>query len=390
MAKKKQNKSKSPIIPLAIIIAVVVIVAIIFGGDISIIIGNITDIDNPSIPSYTTSPTPSQTGDPSPSPSQSTPYEGDIGEFSIHFLTLGNKYAGDAIYIKAGDNDILIDAGSRGNSSDAIASYIDKYCTDGTLEYVIATHAHQDHIAAFVGTKAAPGIFERYECETIIDFPLTEATSSVYKNYVTKRDAEVESGAKHYTALECYNNQNGAQRVYNLGDGITMEILYNYYYENDTSNENNFSVCLLFTCGNNKFLLTGDLEAEGEKLLVENNDLSKVDVFKAAHHGSYTGSTDELLSVIDPEIVVVTCVAGSDEYTDNPDNMFPALAALRRIEKYTDKIFVTSVISDNDKGFEDLNGNIVITSDGNEVTVNCSNNNTVLNQTEWYKANRAA
>ena len=168
-----------------------------------------------------------------------------------------------------------------------------------------------------------------------------------------------------------------------------MEVLYNYYYENDTSNENNFSVCLLFTCGNNKFLLTGDLEEEGEEMLVKNNELPKVDVFKAAHHGSYTGSTDALLSVVQPDVVVVTCVAGSDEYTSNPDNMFPALAALRRIEKWTKKIFVTSVVSDNDKGFEDLNGNIVVSSDGSTVTVNCSNNNTYLGETEWYKNNRA-
>ena len=39
--------------------------------------------------------------------------EGVHNEFQIHFLELGNKYSGDSIYIKAGENDILIDAGSR-------------------------------------------------------------------------------------------------------------------------------------------------------------------------------------------------------------------------------------------------------------------------------------
>ena len=33
--------------------------------------------------------------------------------FSIHFLEVGNKYTGDCTYVKAGDIDILIDAGSR-------------------------------------------------------------------------------------------------------------------------------------------------------------------------------------------------------------------------------------------------------------------------------------
>ena len=41
---------------------------------------------------------------------------GDVyvsGDLSIHFMELGNEYAGDSIYIKAGETDILIDAGSR-------------------------------------------------------------------------------------------------------------------------------------------------------------------------------------------------------------------------------------------------------------------------------------
>ena len=37
----------------------------------------------------------------------------DVSEMSINFLELGNKYTGDCTYIKAGDTDILIDAGSR-------------------------------------------------------------------------------------------------------------------------------------------------------------------------------------------------------------------------------------------------------------------------------------
>ena len=43
------------------------------------------------------------------------------GELQIHFLELGNKYTGDCTYIKAGDTDILIDAGSRTSSIPYIA-----------------------------------------------------------------------------------------------------------------------------------------------------------------------------------------------------------------------------------------------------------------------------
>ena len=62
-------------------------------------------------------------------------------ELSIHFLMLGNKYSGDCTLIKAGDTEILIDAGSRQGSAATITEYVNNYCTDGILEYVIATHA---------------------------------------------------------------------------------------------------------------------------------------------------------------------------------------------------------------------------------------------------------
>ena len=310
------------------------------------------------------------------------------GEISFHFLELGNGYTGDSVYIKAGENDILIDAGSRGNSADDIAGYIDQYVTDGKLEYVIATHADQDHIAAFVGTSSIPGIFDRYEVGTIIDFPRTDKSTQVYKNYVAKRQIEVESGAKHYTALECYKEENGAKKKYELSESINMEILYNYFYENKSSDENNYSVCLLFNHGSKYFLFTGDLEEKGEEYLVEYNDLPEVELFKAGHHGSPTSSNDCLLSVIKSKIVCVCCCAGSDEYTDNNLNMFPAQDFISRVSKYTDKVYVTTIVSDNASGFDSFNGNIVVSSTSETVNVVCTKSDIILKESEWFKENR--
>ncbi len=133
------------------------------------------------------------------------------GELSVHFLELGNKYAGDCTLIKIGNTEVLIDAGSRKGSAETLVPEIKKLCTDGVLEYVIATHADQDHIAAFIGTKDAPGIFDSFACRTIIDFPLTnKADGTTVKEYCAKRDAEVAGGAVHYTALECWKEENGA------------------------------------------------------------------------------------------------------------------------------------------------------------------------------------
>lgn len=316
------------------------------------------------------------------------------GDLSVHFMELGNKYAGDSIYIKANDKDILIDAGSRQNSVTAIKNYVDQYCTDKTLEYVIATHAHQDHIAAFPSTTTRQGIFEEYICKTIIDFGTATKyernnadETNVYKNYVKYRQKEIDAGAT-YIPVSDFNNE-GFQKTIDLGSGITMTILNNIYYTEKTTNENNYSVCVLISNGADNILLTGDLEAEGETELVKNNTLPAVTLFKAAHHGSYTGSTDDLLNVIKPKNVVFTCAAGSTEYTSVNANTFPAQAAINRIAKYTKNCYVTTLCLDYDAGsFESMNGDImfVFNKDGSKIV--CNNNYILLKDTEWFKQNR--
>ena len=321
------------------------------------------------------------------------------GELSIHFLELGNKYAGDCVLIKIGDTEVLIDGGSRENSADTIESYVKQYCTDGILEYVIVTHADQDHIAAFAGNGTYKSLFERFECQVIIDFPRTNKTTATYNRYVAARDAEVEAGAVHYTALQCYRETDGAQRSYTLAEGVTMNFLYNYYYENKSSDENNYSVCMYISQGEYNYLFTGDLEEDGERRLVENNNLPKCKLFKGGHHGSNTSSTEALLSVIQPEYVCICCCAGAPEYTTNLDNTFPTKNMLQRVLKYTDKIFVTSlatdVVIDPEKktgtwDYTSFNGNILVRSDGKDFSVTGSNSSESIIYSEWYQENRAS
>lgn len=304
------------------------------------------------------------------------------GEFSIHFFPLGNASAGDSLYIKAGENDILIDAGSTKSSASSIINYVDRFCEDGILEYVIVTHADSDHIAAFTGDN---GIFAYYKCQTIIDFPRTNKTTATYNEYVERRDAEVANdGAVHYTALECWEETNGAKKEYQLTESVTMQILYNYYYEHDSDDENNYSVCTMFTHGSRNFLFTGDLEKDGESKLVDyyGNNLPKVDFFKAGHHGSATSSTTKLLNVIKPSICVISCVAGDNKHH------FPRQDALDRIFSIKDcRVYVPVYRDDNGKP-QPLNGEIVIISNETEIKVQCSNNNTLFQDTDWFKANR--
>lgn len=322
------------------------------------------------------------------------------GDLEMHFLELGNGYTGDSCYIKCGDVDILVDAGSRTSSSTTIANYLDTQVTDKKLEYIIVTHADRDHIAGFAGDSKNPSIFARYEVDTIIDFPLTNKVGNketgVLKDYYSERDSRVAKGAKHYNALQCYNNTDGGQRTYKLSDTITLNILYNYYYENSSTDENNYSVCFQIEDGDNKYLFTGDLELEGEEKLVANNSLDKVKLFKAGHHGSKTSSNDCLLDVIQPEVCVVTCCAGSVEYTQNLENTFPTQLFINRISKWTDKVYVTTVvtIAKDDSGnwkdvsYTSLNGIVVVKVNNGILNVECSNSNTVLKDTDWFKNNR--
>ncbi|MBE7088116.1 MAG: MBL fold metallo-hydrolase [Clostridiales bacterium] len=323
-------------------------------------------------------------------------------ELSIHFLELGNEYTGDCTLIKVGNTEVLIDAGSRQGSAEYLKSYVDTYCTDGVLEYVIATHADQDHIAAFVGNKSGEtrtGLLYQYQVQTLIQFALTNKTTTIYNNFCQAVDYCQNNGTKVYTAKQCWYQTDGAQKQYYLDEEnkISLNILYNYYYEHQTSDENDYSVCMLLSqeidsTKTNHYLFTGDLEEKGEEYLVEYNELPEVELFKAGHHGSKTSSNEGLLSIIKPKHVAVCCCAGSNEYTENNQNTFPTQAFINRVSEYTNSIYVTTLSTDGDHEYTSMNGNIVfyyISSENeNGLKLWCSNNTTKLKDTEWFAQNR--
>ena len=311
------------------------------------------------------------------------------GEMQIHFLELGNKYTGDCTYIKAGETDILIDAGSKTSSIDTISEYINQYVTDGKLEYVIVTHAHQDHYAGF--TQRDGSLFDLYEVGTIIDFAMTNQTDkgegNMYGRYLLERADEISKGATHYNAAQCIEQN---KDVFDLGGGISMTVLDSYFYTNAAESENDYSVCTLFTYGDYNYLFTGDLEEDGEEYLVQRNNLPEVDLYKAGHHGSKTSSSTALLEIVKPDIVCVCCCAGSSEYTDTDANQFPTQAFIDRVAPYTDRIYVTTRCVDYDAGtFESMNGNIMVVTTKEGIAVTCgSGDSRVLKEWEWFKTHR--
>lgn len=353
-------------------------------------------------------------------------------DFSIHFLEIG-KYTGDCVLIDCGDTELLIDAGSRKGSAETIKKYIDKYCDDGVLEYVISTHSDEDHIAALIGSKSGStrtGIAYQYQIGTYIKFdkagkdgngkPLTTDKGNVtlYGEYEETVNYLIDKGTAVYTASQCYEEKDGAKRQYYLDENhtVSFNILYNYYYYNASSDENNYSVVTLLTeelsSGNRHYLFTGDLEESGESKMVdyyknaansksEYDILPEVELYKAGHHGSKTSSTDKLLKVIKPKSVVVCCCCGATEYTKVNENTFPTQTMVDNVGKYTDKIYVTTLatgLSDKDAngnytslsygGYTSMNGDIVFYTEKGELKLRCSNNTTILKDTEWFKENR--
>ena len=332
------------------------------------------------------------------------------GELSVHFLELGNKYTGDCTYIRYGDVDILIDCGSKSSSIPYVESYLKSYMQDSTIEYCIVTHAHTDHYAGFATGGKTKSLFELFSYENIIDFGSAtnkDATTGALKKYITKRNlAKTEDGKTPEYYDVSASAEKGNNKVYSIGENgeVKLEILYNYYYNNKINGtENNYSVCALLTYEEKTFLFTGDLEEHGSsgetKLLEDNVSLQNiknngkehgVDVYKAGHHGSKTSSSEDFIAAIRPKVVCVCCCAGSEEYTKDINNQFPTQQFINIIAKYTKYIYVTTLcVNWEEDEFTSMNGNIVVIvkpKENNEVDfgVNCSNNNTILKDTEWF------
>ena len=193
------------------------------------------------------------------------------------------------------------------------------------------------------------------------------------------------------SAADCVNNANGAQKEYTLANGITMEILDQKYYHQNTSNENNYSVCLMIKQGENNYLFTGDLEDDGEASLAQlNSNLPKVKLWKGGHHGSYTAGNTALLTKIQPETVCICTCMGTTEYTSSGKHIFPAQEFVDRVAQYTDRVYCTSdgTKYKNSSSCLPANGNIVYACTNGQITMYFSNNNLKLKDTDWFKQNR--
>lgn len=240
----------------------------------------------------------------------------------VHFIDVGQ---GDATLVISDGHAMLIDSGDVDKYND-VQWYLRNHGVK-KLDYLIATHPHSDHIGEM------SEIIDSFEVGTFImpDFPdeLTPTTYVYEQLLISLKD----KGLKITSASDT---------SFKLG---TCEII-TFTSKGEYDDLNNYSVLVKIVDGENSFLITGDCEiAEEEELISKGFDLS-AKVLKAGHHGSSGSSSYDFLNKVLPRYCVISC---------SLDNKYghPAAALLRRVRKYTEKIYVTSVC-----------GNIVFYSDG--------------------------
>src|SRR5262249_60570156 len=79
---------------------------------------------------------------------------------------------------------------------------------------------------------------------------------------------------------------------------------------------NNDSLTLRLRWGEHSFLLTGDIERQGESELLRENRIERTDVLKVAHHGSKTSTTQDFLEAARPTFALIS--AGVDNSYGHP------------------------------------------------------------------------
>lgn len=227
---------------------------------------------------------------------------------------------GDSIFIKSGDFDMLIDAGQKSDGKN-VNEIVTRYCTDKTLDVLIATHGHGDHVGGFAG-GALNGI---QRINLIIDYGYYSTDE-----YCTIRNRYIEGGADYYSAYDCIAEDEGASKRYRFSEDLSMEILDTQQYLpkgqqiSYEDNENDYSVALKLTFKNNTYLYTGDLSGDDgrfEEALLE-EEIEDITVYKAAHHGSRThnSNSERLLNFICPEICLISAAIVDPKNPHSPQN----------------------------------------------------------------------
>lgn len=241
------------------------------------------------------------------------------GVLEVHYIDVGQA---DAALVLCGGESMLIDGGNVADSS-LIVSYLAEHGVEH-LDYVVDTHAHEDHVGGLSGALAKYGADRVYA-------PVTEYDSKAFRDFVKYAgDLAIPSPGEAWTV--------GTAAVTVLGP------VQEYDDTNDTS------IVLRVDFGENSFLFTGDMERGAEADLLESGADVKADVLKVGHHGSSTSTSYPFLREVMPEYAVISCETGNSYG-------HPHEETLSRLRDADVTLYRT-----------DMQGTVVAASDGKEIS----------------------
>ena len=208
------------------------------------------------------------------------------GNLKVHFIDVGQA---DSILIQQGSKYMLIDAGNNGDGK-LVKNYLIQQGIK-TLDYVIGTHPHEDHIGG-------------------LDYIINDF--KIGKIYLPKATSTTKAFGDVVTAIKNKGMKATVPKpgeTFNLGSAkITILAPNNSKYKD----LNNFSVVVKLEFGSNSFLLTGDAEDISESEILAKGFNVKADLLKVGHHGSHSSTTDEFLAKVNPKYAVISTETGND------------------------------------------------------------------------------
>ncbi len=198
----------------------------------------------------------------------------------IRVLDVGQ---GDAIHLHDSSCDILIDTGNE-DKYDRLISYFEK-SNIHSLDYLILTHRHNDHIGEVIDLQNALKI------KNVISNPIIPRVA--YTELISPIIGE---------EISCGN--------------FNFQIIH---YSNQEIEENNNSIVMIVEIYQHKWLLTGDIEKMIENKL-DSINLNGIDVIKVPHHGSDTSSSNAFVTKVRPKYAVVS-VGKNNQYNHPSENV---------------------------------------------------------------------
>ena len=251
-------------------------------------------------------------------------------ETNIIFMDVGQ---GDAAVIQfSNGKTMLIDAGNksrRGDWGERVVIPVLNHLGIKRLDWTVMSHPHADHIGGLIS------LIEVIPIDTVLD-TYTGYGSWTYKHLMErfeKLGTQIKKPMKGETFII-----SPMESIQFLAPDSTFSV--------QQHNVNNASIVFKLKIGTKSILFTGDLEHEGDEALVKFGKHLNVDILKVAHHGSITSTTEKVLSIIDPELAVVS-VGDGNKFSH------PSPIVMDRLKQYQIQIHRT-----------DYSGALWITSDG--------------------------